>query len=301
MSGRGIEGRRLRVGLDGVAGPVALTVVAMISVQTGATIAKGLFPIVGASGATAMRLAFAAVILWVIVRPWRGGISRADWRRAVPYGLVLGAMNLSFYNALKTLPIGIAVALEFVGPLAVALFASRRPLDFIWIALAAAGLVTLLPITGAGRGVDHWGAAFALAAGLFWALYIIFGQRAGKDGAVRTVALGTAIAAALVAPVGIASAGSALLVPAAIPLALGVAILSTALPYVLEILAMTRLPAKTFGTLMSLEPAIGALSGLLLLGETLRLLQWGAIGAIVIASFGAALGAARRVAPADPA
>lgn len=289
------------IGLEGVAGPVALTVLAMISIQVGASIAKQLFPIVGASGATAMRLAFAAAILVLTTRPWRGGLGWADWKRALPYGLALGAMNLTFYNALKTLPIGIAVALEFTGPLAVALFASRRPRDFMWIALAAAGLVVLLPITGAGRHVDPWGAAFALAAGLFWALYIIFGQKAGKDGAVRTVTLGTVIAALLVAPVGIASAGSALLTPAAIPLALGVAILSTALPYVLEILAMTRLPAKTFGTLMSLEPAIGALSGLLLLGETLGLLQWGAIGAIVAASFGAALGAARPVGPADPA
>ncbi|AHE54536.1 hypothetical protein NX02_14245 [Sphingomonas sanxanigenens DSM 19645 = NX02] len=294
-------GKRSMIGLEGVAGPVALTILAMISIQTGASIAKQLFPIVGASGATAMRLAFAAVILVLATRPWRGGLGWADWKRALPYGLVLGAMNLTFYNALKTLPIGIAVALEFTGPLAVALFASRRALDFAWIALAAAGLVVLLPITGAGGHVDPWGAMFALAAGLFWALYIVFGQKAGKDGAVRTVTLGTVIAAVLVAPVGIASAGAAMLTPAAIPLALGVAILSTALPYVLEMLAMTRLPAKTFGTLMSLEPAIGALSGLLLLGETLGLLQWGAIGAIVAASLGAALGAARPVAPADPA
>lgn len=287
--------------MEGVAGPIALTILAMISIQTGASIAKHLFPIVGASGATAMRLAFAATILVLTTRPWRGGLRWADWKRALPYGLVLGAMNLSFYNALKTLPIGIAVALEFTGPLAVALFASRRPLDFVWIALAVAGLVVLLPITGAGRHVDPWGAAFALGAGLFWALYIIFGQKAGKDGAIRTVTLGTVVAALLVAPVGIVSAGAAMLTPAAIPLALGVAILSTALPYVLEMLAMTRLPAKTFGTLMSLEPAIGALSGLLLLGETLGVLQWGAIGAIVAASLGAALGAVRPVPPADPA
>ncbi|MGF7147182.1 inner membrane transporter RhtA [Sphingomonas zeicaulis] len=289
------------IGMEGVAGPIALTILAMISIQTGASIAKHLFPIVGASGATAMRLAFAATILVLTTRPWRGGLRWADWKRALPYGLVLGAMNLSFYNALKTLPIGIAVALEFTGPLAVALFASRRPLDFVWIALAVAGLVVLLPITGAGRHVDPWGAAFALGAGLFWALYIIFGQKAGKDGAIRTVTLGTVVAALLVAPVGIVSAGAAMLTPAAIPLALGVAILSTALPYVLEMLAMTRLPAKTFGTLMSLEPAIGALSGLLLLGETLGVLQWGAIGAIVAASLGAALGAVRPVPPADPA
>ena len=294
-------GKRSVIGIEGVAGPVVLTILAMISIQTGASIAKQLFPIVGASGATAMRLAFAAAILVLTTRPWRGGLSWADWKRALPYGLVLGAMNLTFYNALKTLPIGIAVALEFTGPLAVALFASRRPLDFVWIALAVAGLIVLLPITGAGRHVDPWGAVFALGAGLFWALYIIFGQKAGKDGAVRTVTLGTVIAAVLVAPIGIASAGAAMLTPAAIPLALGVAILSTALPYVLEMLAMTRLPAKTFGTLMSLEPAIGALSGLLLLGETLGVLQWGAIGAIVAASLGAALGAVRPAPPADPA
>lgn len=277
----------------GVATPVGLAILAMISVQTGASIAKHLLPLVGATGATTLRLLFGAVILLAVTRPWRGGLDWGAWRRALPYGLALGGMNLTFYASLKTLPIGIAVALEFTGPLAVAVFASRRPLDFLWVAFAVIGLVALLPLGAAAHGIDPVGAGFALGAGVFWALYIIFGQKAGREDGIRTVALGTTIAAIAVAPIGIATAGATLLTPAVIPLAVGVAILSTAIPYMLEMVAMTRLPARVFGTLMSLEPAIGAFAGLLLLGEVLGLVQWGAIAAIVVASLGSTLTIAR--------
>lgn len=278
--------------------PVLLVVVAMISIQTGATIAKGMFPLVGAPGATALRLFFAAVILAVVMRPWRAWPGRGGWRPILLYGVALGGMNLLYYMALRTLPLGIAVALEFTGPLAVAMLASRRLLDFVWVALAIVGLLLLLPVGVADQGVDPVGAAFALAAGGCWALYIVFGQKAGGDHGTQSVAWGTMIAAAVVVPIGVADAGATLLTPAAIPMAIGVAVLSTALPYTLEMMALTRLPARVFGTLMSIEPAIGALSGLMILGERLTALQWTAIGAVVAASLGAALTIAPR--PAEP-
>ena len=204
------------------------------------------------------------------------------------YGVALGGMNLLFYMALRTVPLGIAVALEFTGPLALAMFSSRRPIDFVWIALAVMGLLMLLPLRGA-RDIDPTGAIYALGSGACWALYILFGQKAGAGRGPEVVAAAVAIAAILVVPIGIAQAGAALFQPSLIVPGLGIAILSTALPYSLEMAAMTRLPAKTFGTLMSLEPAVGALSGLVFLGEYLSLRQWLAIGAIIIASIGATM------------
>jgi len=270
--------------------PIALLLVAMVSIQTGATIAKSLFPLVGAPGATALRLFFAALILLAVMRPWRAMPRGREWRSLALYGVALGGMNLLYYMALRTLPLGIAIALEFTGPLAVAILGSRRALDFLWILLAIAGLLLLLPIGVGASDIDPVGAAYALAAGAFWAGYIVFGQRAGGDhGSTNSVAWGTVIAALLVVPIGVADAGIGLLNPAVLPMALGVAVLSTAFPYTLEMMAMTRMPARVFGTLMSVEPAIGALSGLVLLGERLAPVQWAAIAAIVAASLGAAL------------
>jgi len=290
------------VGGRGIAYPILLLLVAMTSIQTGASIAKGMFPLVGAPGTSALRLGFGALILIAVMRPWRMLPRGREWRALLLYGVALAGMNLLFYMALRTVPIGIAVALEFAGPLAVAVFGSRRALDFLWVALAAGGLLLLLPI-GAGVGnVDPVGAAFALAAGAFWAGYILFGKKTGSDLGAGSVVWGTMIAALLVVPVGVADAGAALLDPALLPMALGVAILSTALPYSLEMAALTRMPTQLFGTLMSLEPAIGALSGLVILGERLSSLQWAAIAAIVAASLGASLtigGAAHPVPPAD--
>jgi inner membrane transporter RhtA len=203
--------------------------------------------------------------------------------------MALGGMNFLFYMSLRTVPLGIAVALEFTGPLAVAIYASRRAIDFLWIALAVTGLMLLIPIGATSAGIDLTGASYALGAGACWALYILFGQKAGADNGVQTAALGVMIAALFVAPIGIVHAGAALLTPALIPVAIGVAILSTALPYTLEMVALTRMPARTFGTLMSIEPAFGALSGLLFLNEYLSLSQWMAILCIILASVGATM------------
>lgn len=189
--------------------------------------------------------------------------------------------------AIRTVPLGIAVALEFAGPLAVAVLASRRVVDFVWIALACAGLFALLPLNpGAALRLDPVGVAYAMGAALCWALYIVFGQRAGTAHGPRTVAIAVSIAAAAALPIGIAHAGLELFALNILPLGIGVAILSSAIPYGLEMYVLTRLPARTFGTLLSLEPAFAAVSGLLLLNESLSSTQWAAIAAIVMASAG---------------
>ena len=189
------------------------------------------------------------------------------------------------------MPLGIAIALEFTGPLGLALLGSRRPRDVAWVALAVAGLLLLVPWSSQQAALDPLGVAYALGAGLCWALYIVFGQKAGADHGPQTVALGAAIAALVAVPWGVLESGMALLAPALLPVGLGVAVLSMALPYSLEMVALTRLPTSTFGMLMSLEPAIGALCGFVFLHEHLGMLQWLAILAVVIASAGATLGA----------
>lgn len=269
--------------------PIGLLLIAMASIQSGASLAKSMFPIVGAQGTTALRLIFASIIMLALLRPWRAKLNASTLRSVIIYGLALGGMNFLFYMSLRSVPLGIAVALEFTGPLAVAIFASRRALDFLWIALAIAGLLLLMPTGQTSAALDLTGAAYALGAGVCWALYILYGQRAGAENGIQTAALGVLIAALFIAPIGIAHAGSALLTPGLIPIALGVAVLSTALPYSLEMVALTRMPARTFGTLMSIEPVFGALSGLLFLGEVLSLTQWLAILAIITASVGATL------------
>ncbi|MFK0089917.1 threonine/homoserine exporter RhtA [Pseudomonas sp. NPDC090755] len=277
--------------------PIGLLMIAMASIQSGASLAKSMFPVVGAQGTTALRLVFASIIMLLLLRPWRARLTASTLRTVIIYGVALGGMNLLFYMSLRTVPLGIAVALEFTGPLAVALYASRRAVDFLWIGLAVVGLLLLVPVGQTGSGIDLLGASYALGAGVCWALYILYGQKAGAENGIQTAALGVMIAALFVAPIGIAHAGSALLTPALIPIALGVAILSTALPYSLEMVALTRMPARTFGTLMSIEPAFGALSGLLFLGEVLTPAQWLAIGAIITASVGATL-SMRKESPA---
>jgi len=256
-----------------------------------------MFPVVGAQGTTTLRLIFASIIMLLILRPWRAKLTAKSLKTVIVYGIALGGMNLLFYMSLRSVPLGIAVALEFTGPLAVAIFSSRRPIDFLWIALAIAGLLLLLPAGQSGQTLDPLGAAYALGAGVCWALYILFGQRAGAEHGIQSAALGVGGAALFGAPIGIAHAGSALLTPAVIPMALAVAVLSTALPYSLEMVALTRIPARTFGTLMSIEPAFGALSGLLFLGEVLTLTQWLAIGAIIAASVGTTLSMRKEPTP----
>ena len=280
--------------------PVAVLIVAMFCFQIGAALAKQLFPIVGALGTTALRLGLASLMLLAVWRPWRVRPNAREARTIVMYGLAMGWMNLFFYLSLNRIPLGIAVALEFTGPLAVAIATSRRAIDFAWIALAAAGLVVLLPWGRESKPLDPAGIAYALAAGVCWALYIVFGQKAGNEHGGQTAALGTLAAAIVIMPIGIAQSGTALLSPALLPTACAMALLSSALPYSLEMYALTRLPTRTFGVLMSANPALGALSGLIFLGETLSIVQWGAIASIMFASAGSAA-TSRRPAGRRPA
>ncbi|NBA95992.1 threonine/homoserine exporter RhtA [Pseudomonas sp. R5(2019)] len=277
--------------------PIGVLMIAMASIQTGASLAKSMFPAVGAQGTTTLRLVFASLIMLVLLRPWRARFTAQSLRTVIIYGVALGGMNLLFYMSLRSVPLGIAVALEFTGPLAVAIYASRRAIDFLWIALAVFGMYLLVPLGETSSGVDPVGAGYALGAGACWAFYILYGQKAGAENGIQTAALGVMIAALFVAPFGIAHAGADLFSPALIPIAIGVAILSSALPYSLEMVALTRMPARTFGTLMSIEPAFGALSGLLFLGEVLSLAQWLAIAAIIVASVGATTTMRKEPAP----
>lgn len=276
---------------------IGALLVAMVSYQCGASLAKNLFPAVGAEGATAYRLGLSALVLVLLRRPWKSPPVKPDWRSLWGYGLAMGAMNLVFYLSLRTIPLGIAVALEFTGPLALALFGSRRLLDFAWIGLVVAGLALLLPLRGIDKALDPLGVMYALAAGVGWALYIVLGQRAGAAYGANAVTLGTLVGALVAIPAGIAHAGTALLSPALLPCALGVAVLSSALPYSLEMVSMTRLPTRTFSTFLSLEPAIAALAGVALLDERLDPPQWLAIAAIVAAAAGTAWSARRTASP----
>jgi inner membrane transporter RhtA len=263
--------------------PVGVLAIAMIS---GAALVKGLFPVAGVAGATTLRLALASVILAAVWRPWRLRPTAREARSILVYGMAMGCMNFCFYSALYRIPLGIAVALEFTGPLAVAIAASHRAADYLWIALAALGLLALLPL--GHQSISAAGIAFALSAGVFWALYIVFGRKAGTAHGGATTAMGTVVGALVIAPIGVAQAGASLLDPAILPAALGVAVLSSALPYSLEMFALTRIPTRTFGVLMSAEPALAALSGLAFLHESLSLTQWAAIASIMAASAGSA-------------
>ncbi len=267
--------------------PIGLLLIAMVSVQIGASAAKGLFPSVGAEGAAALRLMIFSPIMLAVWRPWRRKPPLASLPSLLGYGLSLGAMNLTFYLCLRTIPLGVAVALEFAGPLAVTVLHSRRWSDLIWVGLAVAGLVLLLPLGGLSRPLDPVGMALALAAGGFWGLYIVFGQKAGAEHGGAAVAMGGLVAALLVAPFGIAHAGRALLDPAILPMALVVSLMSSVIPYSCEIVGLTRLPTRIFGILMSLEPAVAALSGFVFLHERLSPLQVLAILAVIAASLGA--------------
>jgi inner membrane transporter RhtA len=273
-----------------VTAAVTSATIAMVSFQMGATFAKQLIPRIGSPGTTALRLGLSALLVLVLQRPWRTVPSRAAWPAVLAYGVSLGAMNSVFYLALRTIPLGIAVAIEFTGPLAVAVIASRRKLDFLWVALAVVGLSLLLPITRSGSALDPAGVLYALAAGVGWALYIVFGQKAGRIHGASASTWGMMIAAVVTVPIGIADAGVKLLDPAVLPFGLGAAIFSSALPNTLEMIALRRLSARTFGTLMSFEPAIAALVGVVLLHEHLTATQWLAIGAIISASAGAVAG-----------
>jgi inner membrane transporter RhtA len=264
--------------------------VAMVSFQLGASVAKQLIPTIGAPGTTALRLGLSALLVIVLQRAWRTIPTRAVWPVILAYGLSLGAMNFVFYFALQRIPLGIAVAIEFVGPLGVAVAASRRRVDYLWVALAALGLLLLLPIGATTERLDPIGVLCALAAGVGWALYIVYGQKAGRAHGAAAATWGLIVAACLTVPIGLADAGRELTAPWIWTFGMAVAIFSSALPYTLEMVALRRLSAKTFGTFMSFEPAIAAIAGVVILHEHLTSMQWLAIGLIVVASVGTVSG-----------
>jgi inner membrane transporter RhtA len=267
--------------------PTLLVLFAVSSVQFGGACAKTLFDDVGPSGVVLLRVLFAAVILTALWRPALRGRSFADWRLIAAYGIALVAMNLSFYEALDRIPLGIAVTFEFVGPLGVAVASSRRPLDLLWVGLAAAGIVLLSDFGTAD--LDTLGVGLALLAGGFWAAYILLAARVGRAyPGGQALALGMAVGAVLVAPVGLADAGADLIDAEVLVIGLAVAILSSAIPYTLELEALRRMPQGVFGVLMSLEPAAAALAGFIVLGEDLAARELVAIALVVTASAGAA-------------
>ncbi|QTL01855.1 EamA family transporter [Aquabacter sp. L1I39] len=276
--------------------------VAMCCMQIGAALGKLIFPLVGAAGASALRILFASLILLAVFRPWRALPKGNAWRPLLLYGATLGFMNLFYYLAIARIPIGIAVALEFLGPLTVAVLNSRKPSDWLYVALAVVGVAILLPIHGGADPLDALGVVLAILAGACWGLYIVFGQRTSAVVPAGTAtAIGMVIACCVVLPVGIAQSGAALLTPHILPIAVGIALLSSAIPYSLEMMALKRLPAQTFSILMSGEPACAALSGFLILGERLSLSQWIAIACVMAASIGSSLSARNRAPPAAPA
>ena len=269
--------------------PIIAIAVAMISVQLGATMAHRLFATLGSAGATGLRVSLAALLVTVILQPWRAKLTRKMIPILLVYGVTLGLMNYTFYWALSLAPQGVVVALEFSGPLAVAIGSSRRWIDFVWIGLAIVGLIFLLPIGHAGANINPLGAILALVAGGLWAIYILAGRRAGQALGRHATAYGMILAAMVVLPMGVAHSGMALFSLKMLPIGLLVALLSSAIPYTLEMFALTRTPPQVFGTLMSMEPAIGAILGLFLLSEHLTVVQWLAILAVMAAAFGVAI------------
>jgi inner membrane transporter RhtA len=280
--------RRGEAGLLGAVPPTALVLLGVASTQVGSALAKGLFAELGPGGTVLLRVVFAALVIAALSRPSLRGHAAADLRLVALFGVVLAGMNLCFYLAIERIPLGVAVTLEFVGPLGVAVAGSRRAVDALWVVLAGAGVVLL---GGAGAADDPAGVALALLAGAFWAGYILVSARVGRRFERSTgLALAMGFGAVLLLPVGTLDAGAALLEPALVAAGAGVALLSSAIPYTLELEALRRLPARVFGVLMSTEPAVAALAGLVVLGERLSGRDWIAIGLVVAASVGAARG-----------
>ncbi|WP_436759885.1 EamA family transporter [Streptosporangium sp. V21-05] len=283
-------GALLKAASDAVP-PSGLVILAILSVQVGAGFAKDLFSQLPPSAVVFLRIAAGALIMGAVARPRLRGLSRTDIGAGVAFGVTLGVMNLSFYEALARLPMGIAVAIEFLGPLGVAVAASRRRLDLLWVALAGSGVVLLAPWGTAASRISWAGIAFALVAAACWAGYILLSASVGRRFPGSTgLSLAMIVSCLLVAPVGITSGGTDLLQPELLLIGLGVGLLSSVIPYSIELEALRRMPKRVFGILMSLEPAVAALVGLLVLGEVLQVREWAAIGCVVIASVGATRG-----------
>ncbi len=269
---------------------VLLLILAMISIQSGAALAKSLFPLLGTPGTTFFRVTFSALMLVLIWRPWKYKIGREQLRLIAIYGMALGGMNLLFYLSIERIPLGVAVALEFTGPLAVAVWHSRRWMDFVWVTFACVGVFLLSPLNVFGLAhLDSLGVGYALAAGACWAFYILFGQKAGQKVPLGiATSVGMIFSALTVLPFYL-TLGNLNPPLQALPWAFLVAILSSALPYSLEMLSLRRLSTRAFGTLMSMEPMIAVISGWLFLHEGLALQQGIAILLIIIASAGTVL------------
>jgi len=268
--------------------PTALVLTGIVSVQVGSALAKQLFSAVGSFGAVTLRLCFAAAVLLLWWRPSLA-MSRRAWMVVLAYGLILGSMNLCFYLALARIPLGIAVTIEFLGPLAVAIGGSRRWLDAFWALLATLGVVLLMEGPG---DLNLAGFLFALGAGTCWGLYILLGAALGRHTTGGNgLAVGMAAAALVALPFGVAEAGAALIQPWVLAAGFGVALLSSVIPYSVELEALRKMPPRVFGILMSLEPAMAALAGLVVLREALNGPQWIAVLCVVAASAGATRGA----------
>jgi inner membrane transporter RhtA len=266
----------------------ALVLGSISSVQVGAAWATTIFHHVGASGACLLRLASASIVMLVVARPRVRGLSRRQWLTASAMGLVLAGMNLSFYNAISRIPLGTAVTIEFIGPLLVALSGSRRPRDLVWAVLAAAGIVALC--NGIGHGTDVEGLILAATAGLLWAGYILLQAQLGRTFRDSSgLAMAMTAAACIALPFGVTSGGGSLLVPGTLGIGVAVGMLSSAIPYSLELKALRSLSTATFGVLMSLEPAVAALAGAVVIGQGITVRDALGIGLVVAASLGASL------------
>jgi inner membrane transporter RhtA len=268
--------------------PVPAVLLAIISVQSGAAIAKGLFPVIGAAGTASLRIGISALILFAVYRPNLKKITRDQWKLVIPYGLSLGAMNLIFYLSIERISIGLAVTLEFIGPLLVAVLGSKRLIDFFWVLLAGGGIVLIAPWSN--NEIDIFGVLFALLAGTFWAAYIVLGGKISKimkGGDAVTV--GMLFAAMLILPFGILGNGLSNLTPQFLALGVALALLSSAIPFTLEMNALGQLPARTFSILMSLEPAAASLCAFIFLQEYLTFNEILAVILVVTASAGSTI------------
>ncbi|MDF7674660.1 EamA family transporter [Acetobacteraceae bacterium ESL0709] len=266
----------------------ALVLCSLITQNVGATCAKHLFIAIGAAGVAALRIGLAALILMAFRRPWRRGFPLESWKPLILYGAGLGLMNLLFYQAFARIPIGLAIAIEVAGPVLISLLGSRTLKDFLWIGLIITGLAFLLPLH-AGNHLDPVGVLFAAGAGLCWVFYVLFGKSVSARLGLDAPAWGMSVATVLIVPVGISTAGGTLFLPSVLFQGLIVAVLSSALPYSIEIKALRLLPASLFSTFLSTSPAIGSLAGFFILGEHLTMLQLMAIICITTAAIGSSL------------
>ena len=273
--------------------PIPAALLSMVSVQSGSSVAKGLFPVLGPGLTSSLRLGLSAVLLFLINRPKLFQLTKKQWLHCCGYGFCTASMNLIFYFAIQRIPIGLGVTVEFLGPLLLALLFSRKITDLIWIFFAALGIALIVPWTS--TGIDPLGLFLAFMAGVFWAGYILFGGKVTQVMPTRSaVTISTGIAALLVLPFGLFSGALGMLNMKLLAVAFSVALLSSAIPFTLDLVALRKLPTKTFSILTSLQPAFGALSGLIFLNEILTLNQWVSIACVITASIGTTLTGGRK-------